>query len=131
MKGFAVISDESAEDMHGTEISRWVRMNPGQQQAVIAKSEKPIKEKTVITQADRQEAFDNYLTTDDHGMLITGMATDQDGNRFYKVKNSWDTTQLYGGYLYASEPYMAYKTMAITVHKDVIPKELKNKLGIK
>ena len=106
-------------------------MNPGQQQAVIAKSEKPIKEKTVITQADRQEAFDNYLTTDDHGMLITGMATDQDGNRFYKVKNSWDTTQLYGGDLYASEPYRAYKTMAITVHKDVIPKELKNKLGIK
>lgn len=130
-RGFAVIPDEAGEDMHGTEISRWVRMSTGQQQAVLMRSTEPIKEKTTITQEDRQVAFDNYQTTDDHGMLITGIAVDQNGTKFYKVKNSWDTNQIYDGYFFASVPFVAYKTMAITVHKDMIPKDLKKKLGIK
>lgn len=130
-KGFAVIPAEDGDDMYGTEISRWVRMSTSQQQAVLAKATEPIKEKWPITQEDRQKAFDNYLTTDDHGMLIMGIARDQNGNKFYKVKNSWDTAGPHEGFFFASEPFVTYKTMAVTIHKDALPKELRKKLGIK
>ena len=80
-----------------------------------------------ITQEMRQKHFDNWETTDDHGMVIEGIATDQEGNRYYKVKNSWDTNQLYGGYFYVSVPYFLDKTISITVHKDAIPKDIARK----
>ncbi len=79
----------------------------------------------------RQEMFDSQETTDDHGMEITGTATDQKGNRYYKVKNSWDTNQVYDGYFYVSEPYFLAKTMDILVHRDAIPKDIAKKLGLK
>lgn len=130
MKGFAVVPDDMTEDAGETEISRWVRMSKNQRQALVMKATEPIKE-LEITQEIRQIGYDNYQTTDDHGMVITGYATDQNGNRFYKVKNSWDTNQVYEGYFYASVPFVSYKTMNIVVHKDVIPKDIKKKLGIK
>ena len=89
----------------------------------------PTPEKS-ITQQMRQEAFDNYETTDDHGMLIVGIAEDQQGHRFYKVKNSWGDKGLYKGYLYVSVPYVLYKTTAIMVNKNSIPQEVKTKLGL-
>lgn len=54
-------------------------------------------------------------------MEIVGIATDQDGNRYYKVKNSWDTNQVYGGYIYVSEPFFLAKTIGIYVHRDAVP----------
>lgn len=86
-----------------------------------------------ITQEMRQKAFDNYETTDDHGMHITGIAKDQNGTKYYLVKNSWGTgfTEMHDGYFFASEAYVKYKTMDIMVHKDAIPKKLRKKLGIK
>ncbi len=94
------------------------------------KSPGPEKE---ITQEMRQEAFDDYRTTDDHGMHITGIVTDQDGTPYYIVKNSWGTGFNTGmdGYFFASEAYVKYKTMNIMLHKDALPKSLKKKLGIK
>lgn len=92
--------------------------------------EKPCQE-LAITQAMRQEAYDNYQTTDDHGMQIYGIAKDQNGKKFYMVKNSWGTENKYNGTWYASEAFVAYKTMNIVVHKDAIPAALKTKLGIK
>jgi bleomycin hydrolase len=90
----------------------------------------PSKEQA-ITQQNRQDAFDNYQTTDDHGMHIVGIYTDQTGKTFYRVKNSWGTKHNdCDGYLFASEAYVKYKTMDIMVHKDSLPKELKKKLGI-
>jgi bleomycin hydrolase len=76
----------------------------------------------------RQEAFDNYETTDDHGLLIIGTAKDQTGKSFYKVKNSWGTGGKYKGYCYVSTAFAQYKTMNIMVHKDVIPKHIRAKL---
>jgi bleomycin hydrolase len=128
-KGFAVIPDSKPVDMSDSEWARWERMSATQRNAMVANSTEPIAE-LEITQENRQEAFDNYQTTDDHGMLFTAIAHDQNGNKFYKVKNSWGTDQLYDGYFYASPAFVAYKTTAITVHKDMIPKELKKKLGI-
>lgn len=89
----------------------------------------PVKE-LAITQENRQEAYDTQETTDDHGMHITGMATDEFGTKYYIVKNSWGT-KYNDGYFFASEAYVRYKTMNILVHKDAIPKATKKKLEIK
>jgi bleomycin hydrolase len=90
----------------------------------------PCKEKE-ITQQNRQEAFDNYSTTDDHGMHITGIFKDQTGKVYYHVKNSWGTKNNdCDGYLFASEAFVKYKTMDIMIHKDALPADLKKKLGI-
>ena len=84
----------------------------------------------VITQENRQNAYDSQETTDDHGMHMTGMATDQFGTKYYIIKNSWGTKHS-DGYFFASEAYVRYKTMDILIHKDGIPKALRKKLGIK
>jgi len=80
------------------------------------------------TQLSRQQAFENYSTTDDHLMHITGMLTDQNGNTYYKVKNSWGTKLANGGYVYMSEAFTRMKAISIMVHKDAISKELKGLL---
>jgi len=85
----------------------------------------------VITSGMRQTAFDNYETTDDHGMHIVGLAKDQAGKEYYIVKNSWGEKNDYKGYLYVSKPYVQYKTTAFLLHKDAVPRELKGKLGLK
>lgn len=91
----------------------------------------PVKEK-MVTQEERQAAFDSQETTDDHGMHITGLIKDQNGTEYFVVKNSWGTEYNdCDGYFYASEAYARYKTMNILVHKDALPKDIKKKLGIK
>ena len=60
-------------------------------------------------------------------MTIVGYATDQEGTRSYKVKNSWDTNQLYGGYFYVSEPYFLDKTISMMINKNAIPKSISKK----
>lgn len=90
----------------------------------------PGKEK-VITQEMRQIAFDNYSTTDDHGMHLTGLVKDQHGAKYFIVKNSWGTKNDCDGYMYASIPYVQYKTMDIMVHKDALTKSTKKQLGLK
>ena len=79
----------------------------------------------------RQQTFDNYSTTDDHLMHLTGLARDKNNAVFYLTKNSWGTDRnKYGGYLYMSKWYVQLKTVAIMVHKDAIPKDLKKKLKL-
>lgn len=86
-----------------------------------------------ITPEMRQKAFDNYETTDDHGMHIVGLAKDQNGRRYYIVKNSWGSDKTkndYGGYIYVSRAYVKYKTTAILLHKNGIPDDLRKKMDI-
>jgi len=90
----------------------------------------PMPEKE-ITQDMRQLAYDNWETTDDHGMMIFGLAKDQNGKEYFMVKNSWDTDRGRGGIWYASEAFVAYKTMNILINKEAIPKDIRKKLGIK
>lgn len=87
----------------------------------------PVEEITV-TQEMRQDMFDRKETTDDHGMVIVGKAVDQKGNKYYKVQNSWDTNQVYDGYIYVSEPYFLAKTLDIMVNKAAVPAEIAKKL---
>lgn len=93
------------------------------------KDKQPVKEKA-ITQEMRQETFDNHTTTDDHLMHITGLAKDQTGAKFYYTKNSWGTKdKKYNGWWYLSEPYVRLQTIAIMVHKNAVPAEIRAKLG--
>jgi bleomycin hydrolase len=89
----------------------------------------PEKERT-ISQKMREETFDNFQTTDDHLMHLIGIAENQEGTRFYYTKNSWGTKYNYHGYWYMSESFVKLKTIAIMVHKDAIPEDIKTKLGI-
>ena len=128
-KAIGIIPEDNIESMSGTEAERWGRLSAQERQRELYSFDKPVKEKK-ITQQMRQEAFDNYENTDDHGMVIIGTATDQLGNPFYKVKNSWDVRPPYEGYYYFSRPYVEYKTMEIMVNKNAIPKTIKKKMGI-
>ena len=83
-----------------------------------------------ITAANRQLAFDNYQTTDDHGMHIVGLAKDQNGKEYYIVKNSWGVTNDYKGYLYVTKNYVKYKTTAFLLNKGGIPSAISKKLGL-
>ena len=129
-KGIGVVPDaDHGADLTGSDMAKWVGMSKDKQKEELTK--KPLPEKT-ITQKMRQDAYDNWETTDDHGMQIFGTAKDQNGKRYYMVKNSWGTLKSdYKGIWYISEAFMQYKTNDVLVHKDALPKDLRKKLGIK
>ncbi|MBO4977568.1 MAG: aminopeptidase [Muribaculaceae bacterium] len=128
--GVALMPVERNEaDMEGTELARWVHLSDRERANSRFDFKGPVPE-MVITQEIRQEMFDRQETTDDHGMEIVGTATDQNGNRYYKVKNSWDTNQKYDGFFYVSEPYFLAKTINVYVHRDAIPAATRRRLGL-
>jgi len=97
------------------------------------KALKAIYPEKKVDQTYRQQEFESYATTDDHLMHITGTLTDQNGTRYYKVKNSWGSDpsrNANGGYVYFSESYMRLKTISITLHKDAVPDETAKKLNL-
>ena len=117
------------KSMEGTELDRWVKLKDSEKEDKMYDFKGPVEEVTV-TQESRQQGFDNYETTDDHGMVIVGKAVDQKGNKYYKVKNSWDSEQVYKGYFYISMPYFLAKTMSIMVNKDGVPAGILEKLNM-
>ncbi|MBR4438624.1 MAG: aminopeptidase [Bacteroidales bacterium] len=128
--GIAVVPDVEANTKAiGSDQERWVGKDPNAKMAEINNLNHPGKE-MVITQEMRQEGYDNKTTTDDHGMQIFGIATDQNGTKYFMVKNSWGKTGKYNGIWYASETFVKFKTMNIVVNKNSIPKEIRKKLGI-
>lgn len=130
--GIGVAPDIKAMETSGSDQDRWVGLSSSEKNAEIRKlAEKPGIQEITVTQQMRQDAYDNYQTTDDHGMQIFGIAKDQDGKKFYMVKNSWGTDNKYNGIWYVSETFAKYKTMDIVVHKDALPKAIRTKLGIK
>lgn len=129
--GFALMPKEKDEaDMEGTELAKWVVLSDKERRESRFDFTGPVEE-IEVDAAVRQEAFDSQETTDDHGMEIVGIAQDQNGKRYYKVKNSWDTNQVYRGYFYVSEPYFLVKTLSILVNGDVLTRDQKQKLGLK
>ena len=125
--GVAVLPDaDKAQELSGSDMARWLKMKPEEKKL----NTKPQPQKWV-SQEERQVAYDNYETTDDHGMQIFGIAKDQIGNEYYMVKNSWGEAGTYKGIWYASKAFARYKTMNIVVHKDALPKDIAKKLGIK
>jgi aminopeptidase C len=125
--GVAVLPDEDkAQELSGSDMAHWLKLKPEEKKL----TSKPQPQKWV-SQEERQVAYDNYETTDDHGMQIYGIAKDQEGTEYYMVKNSWGTNSKYKGHWYASKAFVRYKTMNIVVHKNALPKEIAKKLGIK
>ena len=128
-QALGIVPEADLKSMSGTEAERWGKLSEREKENALYKFDKPGKEKK-ITQQMRQEAFDNYETTDDHGMVIIGTATDQKGNPYFKVKNSWDVIPPYDGYYYFSRPFVEYKTISVMVNKNAIPQPIREKLGL-
>jgi bleomycin hydrolase len=128
--GLAVVPSEEISDLDNLEQAKWAELAPRNKKDLFYDFSKIRKEKT-ITQESRQLAFDNLTTTDDHGMHITGISKDQNGTKYYIVKNSWNVDgNSFKGYLNASEAFVKYKTTSLLVNKESIPKEIRKKLGI-
>ena len=126
-QGIGVVPDiEKVVELSGSDMAHWLKL-PATQRDVTSK---PSPQKWV-TQAERQLAYDNYETTDDHGMLIYGTAKDQNGTDYYMVKNSWGDSGKYHGLWYVSKAFARYKTMNIVVNKKAVPKSILDKLGVK
>jgi len=123
------MSDKGFSMKEGVAIVPVKNWNEMSQEEAVKVFSGPQTEK-VITQELRQEDFDNYSTTDDHGMHIVGLATDQAGNTFYKVKNSWGITGKYNGFIYVSKTFVALRTTNLMVNKNAIPQGIAKKMGI-
>ena len=114
-------------ELTGSDLARWLGLSKADKRKEL--TSKPLPE-IEVTQEMRQTAFDNWETTDDHGMLIYGLAKDQNGKEYYMVKNSWGKSGKYKGIWYASKAFAKYKTMNILIHKDAIPAAIAKKLGL-
>lgn len=126
INGVALVPDTKAgADAQGSDAARWTGSTGKVASAIDSKGE------LTITQEMRQEGYDNWTTTDDHGMLIYGLAKDQNGKEYFMMKNSWGEIGPYKGLWYVTKPYVAFKTMNIIIHKDAIPTKIAKKLGIK
>lgn len=127
-EGFAIVPADKPEQAAGSDMAHWTGLTKEQMARMSARITGPMPEQQ-ITQQMRQEAFDNYQTTDDHGMVIVGTAKDQRGTKFYKVKNSWGERGKYKGYFYVSEPYVRYKTINIMVNRAAVPGTIADKFN--
>jgi bleomycin hydrolase len=129
--GVAILPEaEKVDQYSAADRSKLGKLTPDQRLAEAFKFDSPFPE-VKVTQEYRQEGFDSKATTDDHLMHLTGLVKDQNGTKYYKTKNSWGTARnAFGGYLNMSESYVRAKTIAIMVHKNAIPPEIKSKLGL-
>jgi hypothetical protein len=125
--GVAVNPEVKLTNLPGSDQARWLNISQKEMEEKIYKVKGPQPE-VKVTQELRQKSFDNFETTDDHGMVIYGTANDQNGTKYYLVKNSWGTDSKYKGIWYASESFVMHKTINIVVHKDAVPKEILKKL---
>lgn len=122
---------KKVEDYSTTDRARFEKMDEKERLEEAFKFAQPFPE-VKVTPEVRQQGFENFVTTDDHLMHLTGLAKDQNGTKYYITKNSWGTERnAFGGYLNMSESYVRAKTIYILVHKDAIPKAIKQKLGIR
>ena len=121
----ATVPDTKSNAGVGSDQSKWTGEKAGAKISVADGA----GEKT-ITQEMRQLGYDNWTTTDDHGMQIYGIAKDQNGKEYFMMKNSWGEHGPYKGFWYVSKPYAAYKIMNIVINKNAVPKDIRKKLGI-
>ncbi|MBP5277755.1 MAG: aminopeptidase [Prevotella sp.] len=129
-QGLALAYDtKKAQELTGSDQARWLKLTAAQKKNAIDSLGINAPE-IVPTQEMRQEGFDNWELTDDHGMHIYGLAKDQNGREYYLVKNSWGESGDYKGTWYMSKAFIALKTMDFMINKNAIPKDIRKKLGI-
>jgi bleomycin hydrolase len=84
-----------------------------------------------VTQVLRQKFYDTHVLTDDHLMHIVGTANDQKGERYFIVKDSSGTQgKQHKGFIYMSGAYVRGRTISIMVHKNAIPDDLREGIGM-
>ncbi|MBQ7610951.1 MAG: aminopeptidase [Bacteroidales bacterium] len=125
-EGLAILLAESGKTS-GSDQERWT----GKAEEKEEKASKTLPAEEEVTQESRQIAFDNKTSTDDHGMHLYGIAKDQNGTKYYLIKNSWGETGKFKGIWYMSENFCKAKTLNIVVNKKALPKDIQKKLGIK
>ena len=130
--GIAVLADVEEIETKGSDQARWVGLNRGERHTLLQKLIHSANVPEIDpTQEYRQKGYDNFELTDDHGMVIYGIAKNQIGRKFFMVKNSWGETGEYKGHWYASYNFVKGKTMNIVLHRSAIPEDIAKKLGIK
>ena len=129
-QGLAYFVDSKAtESLAGSDMARWLKLSPTKRASILDSLGCTVPE-VIPTQEQRQERFDNWELTDDHGMLIYGIAKDQNGKEYYMVKNSWGETGDYKGIWYMTKAFIAANTMDYMINKNAIPKDIRKKMGI-
>ena len=123
------IDTKKTESLQGSDMAKWLKMTAAKKKNLIDSLGCTVPE-VVATQEMRQERFDNWELTDDHGMLIFGTAKDQNGKEYYMVKNSWGETGEFKGTWYMTKAFIAANTMDFLINKNAIPKDIRKKLGI-
>ena len=116
--------DSKVSDKSGSDQARW--QGDAENQYLVKNAQNEVE----VTPEMRQQAFDNWETTDDHGMLIYGLVKDNKGKEYFMMKNSWGDYNKYHGICYISKAYVAYKTMNILINKHAIPAEIAKKLHL-
>lgn len=124
-----MIDAKKMESLQGSDMARWLGLSAAKKRNLIDSLGVNVPEVTA-TQEQRQERFDNWELTDDHGMLIYGIAKDQNGKEYYMVKNSWGETGKYKGTWYMTKTFIAANTMDYLVNKNAIPADIRQKMGI-
>lgn len=129
-KGLAYNVDEKKlENMKGSDMARWLKLTPAKKKSLVDSLGVNVPE-VVPTQKQRQERFDDWELTDDHGMLIFGIAKDQNGKEYYMVKNSWGKSGDYDGIWYMTKNFIIANTMDFMVNKNAVPKDIRKKCNI-
>lgn len=129
-QGLAYMYDtKKMENMDGSDMARWLKLSVEKKKNIIDSLGVNVPEITP-TQKQRQERFDNWELTDDHGMLIYGIAKDQNGKEYYMVKNSWGETGEYKGIWYMTKNFIIANTMDFMVNKNAVPKDIRKKINI-
>lgn len=128
-QGLALLYDAGNADQTGSDMAHWLKLSATEKMNKIKELGVNLVE-SEVTQEKRQEEYDNWTLTDDHGMLIYGIAKDQTGREYYMVKNSWGITGEYEGTWYMSKNFILAKLMDFMINKNAIPKDIRKKLGI-
>ena len=124
-----MIDAKKMQSLQGSDMARWLGLSAAKRRNVIDSLGCNVPE-VQPTQEMRQERFDNWELTDDHGMLIYGIAKDQNGKEYYMVKNSWGEAGKYKGTWYMTKTFIAANTMDYMVNKNAIPANIRKKMGI-
>ena len=117
MNGYTVAWDADVSEK-GFSFRHGMALMPAEGEA--SKLWEDVVEEEKVSQASRQEGFENHTTTDDHLMHIVGLAQDQNGDEYFVIKNSWGQGNDYGGRQYISMAYFKAKTIAVTLHQDAM-----------
>ena len=123
------IDTKATESLQGSDMARWLKLSPAKRRDILDDLGCTVPEITP-TQERRQLRYDNWELTDDHGMLIYGIAKDQNGKEYYMVKNSWGESGDYKGIWYMTKAFIADNTMDFMVNKNAIPKDIRKKIGL-